>query len=53
VKGTELLPKLGSRGVVFAGGIHKEVAAKYIRFGHMGVSVVSNPRLDTCEIIKN
>jgi alanine-glyoxylate transaminase/serine-glyoxylate transaminase/serine-pyruvate transaminase len=43
VKGTELLPKLGAKGVVFAGGIHKEVAAKYIRFGHMGVSVVSSP----------
>ncbi|OIW27509.1 PLP-dependent transferase [Coniochaeta ligniaria NRRL 30616] len=44
VKGTELLPKLGSRGVVFAGGIHKEVAAKYIRFGHMGVSVLEPER---------
>lgn len=44
VKGTELLPKLGSRGVVFAGGIHKEVAAKYIRFGHMGVSVLDPSR---------
>lgn len=44
VKGAELLPKLGARGVIFAGGIHKEIAAKYIRFGHMGVSIVSTPR---------
>ncbi len=41
VKGAELLPKLANAGVIFAGGIHKEIAAKYIRFGHMGVSLVS------------
>jgi len=41
VKATDLLPILGKKGVVFAGGIHKEIATKYIRFGHMGVSVVS------------
>lgn len=40
VKATDLLPKLAKSGVVFAGGIHKEIAAKYVRFGHMGVSVV-------------
>lgn len=41
VKATEILPALAKRKVVFAGGIHKEIAPKYIRFGHMGVSVVS------------
>jgi len=41
VKQAEILPQLAKRGVVFAGGIHKEVATKYIRFGHMGVSIVS------------
>jgi alanine-glyoxylate transaminase/serine-glyoxylate transaminase/serine-pyruvate transaminase len=40
VKAPELLPNLVKKGVVFAGGLHKEIAAKYIRFGHMGVSVV-------------
>ena len=38
----DILPKLSKKGVVFAGGIHKETASKYIRFGHMGVSVVSD-----------
>lgn len=38
----ELLPNLLKRGVIFAGGLHKEIATKYIRFGHMGVSVVSS-----------
>lgn len=40
VKAAEILPALAKRNVVFAGGIHKEIAPKYIRFGHMGVSVV-------------
>ncbi|KAI2465699.1 alanine--glyoxylate aminotransferase [Annulohypoxylon bovei var. microspora] len=46
VKATDILPKLAKSGVVFAGGIHKEIAAKYIRFGHMGVSVTDSSRID-------
>lgn len=46
VKVPELLPTLMKKGVIFAGGLHKEIATKYIRFGHMGVSVVS--LLNTC-----
>lgn len=46
VKGADLLPILAKKGVVFAGGIHKEIVSKYIRFGHMGVSVVSRLDLD-------
>lgn len=42
----EILPKLMERGVVFAGGLHKQCAAKYIRFGHMGVSVTDPKRDD-------
>ena len=37
----DIIPKLLSKGVIFAGGIHKSIATKYIRFGHMGVSIVS------------
>lgn len=37
----DVLPGLLKRGVIFAAGLHKEVATKYIRFGHMGVSVTS------------
>ncbi|KAL8731259.1 MAG: hypothetical protein Q9166_003483, partial [cf. Caloplaca sp. 2 TL-2023] len=46
VKAPELLSNLLKKGVVFAGGLHKEIAAKYIRFGHMGVSVVDPARKD-------
>lgn len=42
----EVLPNLLKKGVIFAGGLHKEVATKYIRFGHMGVSVTDPQRDD-------
>lgn len=38
----DLLPKLLAKGVVFAGGLHREIATKYFRFGHMGVSVMND-----------
>lgn len=46
VKAPELLPKLLKKGVIFAGGLHKEIAAKYVRIGHMGVSVTDPKRDD-------
>ena len=42
----DILPNLIKKGVVFAGGLHKEIATKYIRFGHMGVSVMDEARGD-------
>ena len=48
VKAPELLPNLLKKGVIFAGGLHKEIATKYIRIGHMGVSIVSIPSI-TCQ----
>ncbi|KAG8528111.1 uncharacterized protein KY384_007027 [Bacidia gigantensis] len=46
LKAPEVLPNILKRGVIFAGGLHKEIAAKYIRFGHMGVSVTDLKRGD-------
>jgi len=46
LKAPEVLPNILKRGVIFAGGLHKEIAAKYIRFGHMGVSVLDPRRND-------
>jgi len=42
----EILPNLMQKGVVFAGGLHKEIATRYIRFGHMGVSTMDESRGD-------
>ncbi|KAK4139326.1 pyridoxal phosphate-dependent transferase [Dichotomopilus funicola] len=53
VKGAELLPILAKKGVVFAGGIHKEIATKYIRFGHMGVSLLDPNRTDVDHALKS
>ncbi|KAK7920392.1 alanine-glyoxylate aminotransferase [Apiospora marii] len=52
VKATDLLPKLAKAGVVWAGGIHKEIAPKYVRFGHMGVSVTDPARKDIDKALK-
>lgn len=48
-----VLPSLAKKGVVFAGGLHKEIASKYIRFGHMGVSVTDPARQDITKAIKS
>ncbi|EQK97431.1 alanine--glyoxylate aminotransferase [Ophiocordyceps sinensis CO18] len=42
----DVLPKLLSKGIIFAGGLHKEIGTKYIRFGHMGVSALDPERND-------
>ncbi|KAH7094692.1 pyridoxal phosphate-dependent transferase [Paraphoma chrysanthemicola] len=47
----EVLPTLLKKGVIFAGGLHKEIATKYIRFGHMGVSVTDPNRPDITNAI--
>lgn len=49
----EVLPTLLKKGVIFAGGLHKEIATKYIRFGHMGVSVTDPNRPDISSAIKS
>lgn len=46
VQAPEILLSLIKKGVIFAGGLHKEIATKYIRFGHMGVSVTDPNRQD-------
>ncbi|KAI5360306.1 Putative aminotransferase class V domain, pyridoxal phosphate-dependent transferase, major [Septoria linicola] len=52
LKPPEILPALLKKGVIFAGGLHKEIATKYIRFGHMGVSVTDPGRDDIDRAIK-
>ncbi|KAG5929833.1 hypothetical protein E4U42_004353 [Claviceps africana] len=42
----EVLPKLLSKGIIFAGGLHKEIGSKYVRFGHMGPSATDPKRSD-------
>jgi alanine-glyoxylate transaminase/serine-glyoxylate transaminase/serine-pyruvate transaminase len=46
LKPPDVLPGLIKKGVIFAGGLHKDIASKYIRFGHMGISVTDLRRGD-------
>ncbi|KKA27453.1 hypothetical protein TD95_005250, partial [Thielaviopsis punctulata] len=46
IKTADVLAELGKAGVVFAGGVHKEIGPKYIRLGHMGISVMDTSRGD-------
>lgn len=46
ISSADILPNLLKKGVIFAGGLHKEIATKYVRFGHMGVSVTDPKRDD-------
>lgn len=48
----DVLPSIMKKGVVFAGGLHKEIATKYVRFGHMGVSVTDPEREDVTKGIE-
>lgn len=42
----EVLTQMLGRGLVVAGGLHKEIKDKYVRIGHMGVSVTDEGRKD-------
>lgn len=46
IQPADVLPVLLNQGVIFAGGLHKDIATKYIRFGHMGLSVINPDRAD-------
>lgn len=46
LKASEVLPNILNKGVIFAGGLHKDIATTYIRIGHMGVSILDTKRPD-------
>ncbi|KAI9886882.1 MAG: hypothetical protein M1823_001318 [Watsoniomyces obsoletus] len=49
----DVLPKLLEQGgVVLAGGLHKEIAGRYLRVGHMGISVTDPKRDDIEKVLK-
>ncbi|TWU78869.1 hypothetical protein ED733_007649 [Metarhizium rileyi] len=48
----DVLPKLLNKGIIFAGGLHKEIGTKYIRFGHMGPSAMDPNRNDIDNALK-
>ena len=47
---TEILQRASAKGVIFAGGLLPTIKNKYIRIGHMGVSVTDEERGDIHKI---
>lgn len=46
LRAQDVVPRVGQKGVVIAGGLVGEIKDKYIRIGHMGVSVTDEGRGD-------
>lgn len=46
-----IIPKLAERDIVVAGGLHKEIATKYFRVGHMGITACDSSRGDIQKIL--
>jgi len=52
VQASDLLPRLGKKGIIVAGGLLGPIKDTYFRIGHMGISVVNEDRGDVESIIK-
>ena len=52
VRAQDLLPKVLEKGVVIAGGLHREIKDRYVRVGHMGVSVMNESRGDVERVVE-
>ncbi|KAJ8694847.1 hypothetical protein PTI98_007487 [Pleurotus ostreatus] len=50
---SDILPRLAEKGVVVAGGLHKNIKDKYFRIGHMGASAVDPQRGDIDAIARS
>jgi len=48
----QLLPKIGARGVIVAGGLHKKIKMTYFRVGHMGLSAIDPKRQHMVTVIE-
>ena len=47
VDGPKLLGSMKAKGIVIAGGLHKQIKTEYFRIGHMGISVDTPDHLRT------
>lgn len=53
ITASDLLPRLATREVIVAGGLHSAIRDKYFRIGHMGISVVDKQRGDIDKVISS
>jgi alanine-glyoxylate transaminase / serine-glyoxylate transaminase / serine-pyruvate transaminase len=40
ISAADIIPRLLERGIVVAGGLHREIKDKYFRIGHMGITAI-------------
>eukprot|EP01083_Nonionella_stella_P030796 84346_1 len=52
VDGPRFLKDVKKGGVIIAGGLHKDIKARYFRVGHMGVSAYESKRTDVRDTVK-
>ncbi|CAF0810680.1 unnamed protein product [Rotaria sordida] len=50
---SDIIPRLLERGIVVAGGLHKEIKDKYFRIGHMGITVMDTKTRNDLEKVKD
>jgi len=48
----QFLPKITKRGVIVAGGLHKQIKMTYFRVGHMGLSAIDPKRQHLVTVIE-
>jgi len=51
IPAVDIVGTMGRKGVVVAGGLHKDIKTKYFRIGHMGITVVDRDRGDVDKIL--
>jgi len=51
VAASDIVGAMGKKGVVVAGGLHKDIKTKYFRIGHMGITAVQPERGDIDKIL--
>ena len=50
---SDIIPRLLERGIVVAGGLHKDIKDKYFRIGHMGITATDTTNRKDLEQVKS
>ena len=50
---SDIIPRLLERGIVVAGGLHKDIRDKYFRIGHMGITATDTTDRNDLQQVKS
>jgi len=51
IAAADIVGAMGKKGIIVAGGLHKDIKTKYFRIGHMGITAVQRERGDVDSIL--